>query len=153
VDENLSMPVTLTGLLRDLLNVGCSVPRHLMKVAFELALQSTEALKCVLPGAEDKMIWQEFQNKLQVFNLYEHVDLILGLSKDRPVSLREMVHRTSSLGPFFAPWAREGLKGAPPPQKHFSSSVAIIPSRICSAQLLRPLGLWSAISTLTQWSR
>jgi hypothetical protein len=109
MNQNFSFPATVADLLRDAFSLNAFTQRYLMKTAFELAIQSAEALKCVLPESPDKLVWQEFQNKLQAFYLFEHVDSVLGFSLDGPFSLAEMVSRTSALGSFFSPWATEGL--------------------------------------------
>ncbi|HEY6253578.1 MAG TPA: hypothetical protein VI685_26770 [Candidatus Angelobacter sp.] len=85
------------------------MPRYMMKTAFDLVLQSVDALKFILPESGDKLVWQQFQNKLQAFHLFEHVDLVLGISPKMPLSLGEMITKASALGPFFSPWATEGL--------------------------------------------
>lgn len=109
VDPYLSFPAAVTGLLRDVTNLNCFTPRHMMRTAFDLILQSAEALKRILPESGDQLLWQEFQNKLQAFHLFEHVDLVLGISPNMSLRLDEMISKASALGPFFAPWATEGL--------------------------------------------
>lgn len=109
MDQNLSFPAIVTGLLRDVLSLNPFTPRYMMKTVFDLILQSADALTCILPESGDKLVWQEFQNKLQAFHLFEHVDLVLGISPNMPLSLGEMISRASALGPFFSPWAMEGL--------------------------------------------
>jgi len=109
VDQNLSFAATMTGLLRNAFSLNCFSPRYMMKTAFELTLQSAGVLKSILPESGDKLVWQEFQNKLQAFHLFEHVDFILGISPNVSLNLPEMVSRTRVLGSFLVPWATEGL--------------------------------------------
>lgn len=93
----------------NLLNLDAFTPRYVMKTAFEVMLQSAEVLKNVTPEGCNRLAWQEFQNKLQAFYLFEHVDSVLGLSADANLTLGEMVSKTRILGPFFSVWATEGL--------------------------------------------
>src|SRR5579864_8820183 len=109
VDQNLSFAATMTGLLRNAFSLNCFSPRYMMKTAFELTMQSAGVLKRILPESGDKLVWQEFQNKLQAFHLFEHVDFILAISPNVSLNLPEMVSRTRVLGSFLVPWATEGL--------------------------------------------
>jgi hypothetical protein len=79
------------------------------KVAFELMLQSAAACRQITPGREGQAAWQEFQNKLLAFYLFEHVDSHLGLSAHKRLSLREIVGRAAGLGSYLSVWATEGL--------------------------------------------
>ena len=46
-------------------------------MTFEVMQQSAEVGKFLMPGRENRLAWQEFQNKLQAFDLFEHVDVTL----------------------------------------------------------------------------
>ena len=99
----------MADLLRDILNLNVFTPRYMMKTAFEVMLQSADVFKRITSEGDGGVAWQEFQNKLQAFYIFEHVDSVLGISPDHPVSLDEMVSRASALGPFFSAWATEGV--------------------------------------------
>jgi len=99
----------MSDLLRDVISLNAFTPRYMIKTAFELMLQSADTFKRILPESSDKLAWQEFQNKLQAFYLFEYVDSVLDLSSGAPLSLPEMIGRTSKLEPFLAPWATEGV--------------------------------------------
>ena len=109
VDRNRSFPPNMSDFLRDVISLNAFTPRYMVKTAFELMLQSTDTFKRILPESSGKLAWQEFQNKLQAFYLFEYVDSVLGLSPGAPVSLAEMIGRTFKLEPFLAPWATEGI--------------------------------------------
>ncbi len=55
------------------------------------------------------LFWQEFQNKLIAFWLFEYVDVALNLDPDAPLSLTQLAARASELGPYFSVWAKEGV--------------------------------------------
>ena len=99
----------MTGLLRSTVGLNSVIPRYMTKTAFDLILQSVETFKPVVSATGHNLLWQEFQNKLEVFNLFQHVDLVLGIPSNTPLDLCEMSARASELGPFFSPWAMEGL--------------------------------------------
>jgi hypothetical protein len=98
----------MADILRNILSLSPVTPRYLMKTAFEVMLQSVDVLKGVAPG-DSSLAWQEFQNKLQAFYLFEHVDSVLAISSRTNLNLEQMVEKTYSLGPFFSVWATEGV--------------------------------------------
>jgi hypothetical protein len=55
------------------------------------------------------LAWQEFKNKLQAFDLFEHVDVTLHLPSEPEVPLSTLVEKAAALGPYLAVWAMEGL--------------------------------------------
>lgn len=109
MEERFLLLPSMADLLRNVLGLNAFTPRYMMKTAFELMLQSVDALKRITPETCGGLAWQEFQNKLQAFYLFEHVDSVLGISPDAPLNLAEMVSKATTLGPFFSAWATEGL--------------------------------------------
>lgn len=109
MEERFLLPAIMADLFRNVLSLNAFTPRYMMKTAFELMLQSADILKRVTPESGGGLAWQEFQNKLQAFYLFEYVNSVLGISPDAPPTLAEMVSRTTTLGPFFSAWAAEGL--------------------------------------------
>lgn len=86
-----------------------SIPRELVKTALQVILGSVDLARCFSPDSETCIIWEELNNKLQAFCLFEHVDSILSIAYDRRLSLTEMIDRASALDPYFAVWATEGV--------------------------------------------
>jgi hypothetical protein len=84
-------------------------PRGVLKLSFVLMQQSVEAMKPFVPGRQNRLAWQEFQNKLQAFYLFEHADSILRLPFNTYVPLDELMNRVSTLEPFLAVWVAEGV--------------------------------------------
>ena len=80
------------------------VIREIMGVtwhAIELAQHFTSGL--------DTLFLQEFQNKLEAFSLFEHVDYALGLGSSSSLSLSQLVARAATLDPYICVWATEGI--------------------------------------------
>jgi hypothetical protein len=113
VNTNGNERCTLSSLMADLLQnlpgLNLFTPRYMMKTALDVMLQSADVLKQITLENGDRLAWQEFQNKIQAFYLFEYVDLVLGLSDVAELDLKETLGRTHSLGPFFSVWATEGL--------------------------------------------
>jgi hypothetical protein len=99
----------LLDLMWNLVTLDTSTPRHLTKVSFDMMQQSAEVGRWLMPGRENRLAWQEFKNKLQAFDLFEHVDVVLSLPAGPDLSLPELVAQADALGPYRAVWALEGL--------------------------------------------
>jgi hypothetical protein len=84
-------------------------PRRVMKVTFDMMQLSAEAMKVLLPGRDSRVVWQEFQNKLEAYDLFANVDSVLGLDAEAGAPLAELVGRTRSLDAYRAVWATEGV--------------------------------------------
>jgi len=84
-------------------------PRHMTKLTFDVMQQSVEVFKYLTPGLNNRLAWQEFQNKLHAFNLFEHVDVALQLSSGPDVPLIALVEKADALDSYLAPWVMEGL--------------------------------------------
>jgi hypothetical protein len=83
--------------------------RRMMMVTFEVMQVLAETLKFFMPGQDSRAAWQEFKNKLQTFNLFEHADSLLNIPRDGGLSLPELVKRAYLLEPYLAVWVTEGL--------------------------------------------
>jgi len=84
------------------------VSRAVVRSGLEVMIESAGVLLRIMAD-EDRNIWQELQNKLQAFYVFEHVDSILGAIKDRRFSLSELVQAAALLDPYLSVWATEGL--------------------------------------------
>lgn len=80
-----------------------------MRAALDVMQQSAIALRLVSPQQENRLAWQEFENKLEAFSLFERVDEIFGLDSEQTINLAELVGRATRLGPYQVVWATEGL--------------------------------------------
>ncbi len=83
--------------------------RGMMRMTLNAMQQSAGVLGQLVPGADARAALQEFYNKLQVFDLFEHADAVLHLPPDGDVPLSTLVERASGLDPFLAVWATEGV--------------------------------------------
>lgn len=99
----------VTDVVYGVLTTQSFTPRGAMKTALDLAQIMAEAPRRLMPEEQGRLAWQEFQNKLEAFSLFEHVDLVLQLSPDGHLSLAELTKRASSLGNFRSVWAVEGI--------------------------------------------
>src|SRR2546430_16394524 len=84
-------------------------PRGMMRASLDAARISAEVLKLILPGQVSRVVWQEFKNKLQAFDLFENVDSVLSLSDGTDLPLIKLVEKTRALEAYRAVWATEGL--------------------------------------------
>jgi hypothetical protein len=99
----------MVDLMCSLVPLEAVTPRHMTRMTFEVMQQFAEVFRFLTPGRENRLAWQEFQNKLQAFNLFEHVDVTLHLSPGPEVPLAILVEKADALGPYRAVWALEGL--------------------------------------------
>jgi len=83
--------------------------RTMTQLACELLQQSAAVVKLLMPGRNNRLAWQELANKLQAFDLFEHVDVLLHLQSEPEVPLAALVQQAEALGPYRAVWALEGL--------------------------------------------
>jgi hypothetical protein len=70
---------------------------------------SATAMRVLVPGQESRVVWQEFRNKLQAYDLFENVDSALSLTSNADAPLAELVAKTRELDGYSAVWATEGL--------------------------------------------
>lgn len=98
--SSLSWPMSLLDL---------TTPRSMIRLALETIQQSAATARLFVPWPEIRLSLQEFQNKLDAFKLFEHVDSVLQIKSEPEVCLGELVKRTEMLDPYRAVWATEGL--------------------------------------------
>jgi hypothetical protein len=75
-----------------------------MSVAWHAA-----ALAQQITSGDDKLFLQEFQNKLEAFSLFEHIDYALNLDASNSLTLSQLVNRVAALSPSVSVWATEGV--------------------------------------------
>jgi hypothetical protein len=83
-------------------------PRRVIREIMSLAWHSAELAQQITSGL-DTLFLQEFQNKLEAFSLFEHVDYALGLGPSSSLSLSQLVARVAALDPYISVWATEGV--------------------------------------------
>jgi hypothetical protein len=49
-------------------------PRSVMKMSLDVMRLAAESLRLFVPGPNKGVVWQEFNNKLQAFSLFENAD-------------------------------------------------------------------------------
>ena len=84
-------------------------PKSIMKATLDVMQQSAQTLTFLVPGRESRVTWQELKNKLQAFELFEHVESALQLPARAQITLTELVKRVGALNPYLALWAMEGV--------------------------------------------
>jgi hypothetical protein len=95
-------------LVRGVLFLDSFTPRRALRQMMTALWRSAELTKLVTPGRENLLL-REFQNKLEAFCLFEHIDYALNLSHNTPLSISQLVARTAKLGPYCSVWATEGV--------------------------------------------
>lgn len=104
----LSDPIKLTATPRRL-TFDAFYPRRIMRTSLNMIWLSAEALRLLSPGRNSHVVWQEFKNKLQAFDLFENVDSILNLPAGDETPLTKLVEKVRTLDHYSAVWATEGL--------------------------------------------
>lgn len=84
-------------------------PKSIMKAALDAMQQSAQTFTVLVHGRESRVIWQELKNKLQAFELFEHVESALRLPARAQITLAELVKRAGALNPYLGLWAMEGV--------------------------------------------
>ena len=92
-----------------LLTPSAYTSRGLMRTTLYVARQSAELLAVFAPNNGAGSALREFQRKLQVFDLFENVDIVLRLPTGASPSLEELVRLANGLDRFSAVWATEGI--------------------------------------------
>src|SRR6185369_5974582 len=110
--------------------LGVLTPRRMMKVVFDLMQLSAGTIQRLVPGKENRVVWQEFRNKLEAFDQFENVDHALNLTSKPGVPLRQLVRKTNGLDTHRTIWATEGL-GHYHTETHWEHSH--VPSSVISA--------------------
>jgi hypothetical protein len=81
----------------------------LLRQSTDLLRQALDVLRFLASGQDLRLAWQEFRDKMQVFQWVRNVDTLLQLPTDGSyVPLTELVDRAYALGPFPALWVVEG---------------------------------------------
>jgi hypothetical protein len=93
----------------DLLTPQAFTPRGIMRMSLDVMQQSAELVRLFTPWHEAGCTLQELQNKLEAFEMFAHVDSLLGIPSQGEVRLPELIRRAEALGPYCAVWATEGL--------------------------------------------
>lgn len=92
----------------DILTLRALTPGGMLRSALGLAQRSAEVAGAVAPSREGRLAWQEFRNKLEVYELFDGAEETLRLSEAPALTPSELVERADALGPFRAVWATEG---------------------------------------------
>jgi hypothetical protein len=99
----------MVDLLCSLVALKPATPRYMTRMSCEVMQQAAEVCRLLMPGQDNRLAWLEFKNKLQAFDLFEHVDVILQLPSGPALPLATLVQQADALGPYLAAWAMEGL--------------------------------------------
>jgi hypothetical protein len=99
----------MAALACDIFTLEASTPHYATKAALDLMLALDGFVSRAILGGENRNNWQEFQNKLQAFYLFEHIDSILNIVPGSKLPLPDLVEKASGLGPYYSVWAIEGL--------------------------------------------
>jgi hypothetical protein len=84
-------------------------PRSVMKMSLDVMRLAAESLRLFVPGPGKGVVWQEFNNKLQAFSLFENADSVLRLEAGKDVPLAKLIQKTRLMGAYRAVWVTEGL--------------------------------------------
>ena len=84
-------------------------PRRVMRMSLDLMSLSAETFRLLNPGRNNHVVWQEFKNKLQAFDLFENVDSVLNLPGGTEITLMKLVENVRTLDHYSAVWVTEGL--------------------------------------------
>ncbi|MBC8029071.1 MAG: hypothetical protein H7Z16_03085 [Pyrinomonadaceae bacterium] len=99
----------LCDLAPALLTPGAYTSRGMMRTSLKVVQQSAAVLGALAPSVEARASLQEFQNKLEVFDLFENVDTVLRIPRGVSVPLAQLVEHASGRDTFTAVWATEGI--------------------------------------------
>lgn len=84
------------------------VSRLMTKAGMDTAQCGAGTVAALIPSGELRSSWLELQNKLEAFNLFAYVDLVLDFPRSA-TCLREFVEQASRLDPYRSVWAMEGV--------------------------------------------
>ena len=99
----------VTDLVYSVLPFDLLTPRQMMKVTFDVMQLSAQTLKSFWPGQDSRVVWQEFNNKLQAFDLFENADSVLGVNAKTEIPLTKLVEKAHTFDSYSAVWVTEGL--------------------------------------------
>lgn len=92
-----------------LLTLEAGTSHSMLRMTLTMLQQSAEVVRLLMPEPDSRVAWQELSNKLQAFDLFQHVDTVLQLPEGWDVPLPELVAKAYALEPYRAAWATEGL--------------------------------------------
>lgn len=92
----------------DILTLRALTPGGMLRSALELARCSAELARVVAPSREGRLAWQEFRNKLEVYELFDDAEGKLRVVEGSACGPTELVERAVALGPFRSVWVMEG---------------------------------------------
>jgi hypothetical protein len=87
----------------------------------------------LLPGTTNRLAWQEFQNKLRAFDLFEHADLMVGPLPGEGFAIQKAVTQLALRERWDSVWVAEGISW------HYATS-----KRINVPSLLPEGAAWAA---------
>jgi hypothetical protein len=93
----------------DALTPDTFTSRGMMRMTLNAMRQSAGALGQLMPAGGGRAALQEFRSKLQVFDLFENVDAVLRLPRERGVPLAELTAPALRLDSYLSVWATEGV--------------------------------------------
>jgi len=120
------------GGLRNVAGREYSGFRNVAKAWFDLLGVIVE-IGLLLPGTSNRLAWQEFQNKLRAFDLFEHADLMIGPLSQEGFAIQNAVTRLALRERWNSVWVAEGISW------HYATS-----KRINVPSLLPENAAWAA---------
>lgn len=83
--------------------------RGMVRMSFNFMQNAANVLKFILPCNENRLAWQEIQNKLTAFDWFENVDVKLSLPSEVETPLIVLLKWAEKLDSFNRVWATEGI--------------------------------------------
>lgn len=99
----------IVDFMYDVFTLEAFTPRTLTKMTLDVMGRSADLFGTLTANPNDRAAWLEFKNKMEAFDLFEHVDSALGFRSKSAASLPELIEKASARGPFFSVWVTEGL--------------------------------------------
>ena len=93
-------------------DLGFLTPRGMLRTGLEWAL-AAESITPLIPGSSNRLAWQEFQNKLRAFYLFENADSVLDLPGNA-----DILRALESLDDADSVWVAEGVG------RHYADSLS-----------------------------
>lgn len=84
------------------------LPRYIFRAALEITRQSAGIAQAVSAGPDGYAVWNELQNKIEAFSLFEFADSELEITQEAGLPLREIALRALRLNPYRSVWTMEG---------------------------------------------
>jgi len=83
--------------------------RSVFRMGIQALYQSAGLVKTLNSAPESRVAWQELQNKLESFSLFEQVDSELNISKSAPGPVSDLIARAQQHQSYRSVWLMEGL--------------------------------------------